>query len=87
MPESNWELRTGADVAAALDWLRRRMQGRGLILVAIGTNSVAYAADPAITAFSAGELIKAQVGTIERGVMAMQKRKETRSASRREDLE
>lgn len=85
--KKDWELRTGTDVAEALDWLRRRMKGRGLVLLAIGTEGVAYAVDPKLSAFAAAQMVAAQRPMLERDVLEMQRRGVTRGASRREDLD
>lgn len=87
MAEGNqWELRGAQDVAEALDWVRRRMKGSGLVLVAVGVNSIAYCKDVAVSPADAANLIEAQLPTLRRGFAQLQSQKVTRAASRREDV-
>lgn len=65
--DGKWELNSGDDVAKALDWLRRRMRGKGLVLVAIGVNAVAYAKDVDVKADDAADLIEAQLPALRAG--------------------
>lgn len=85
MPDA-WEIKSAGDVAEALDWLRRRMKGSGLLLVAIGPNSVAYALDPQMKASDAVEALQAQIqgGTLERGLEDLERERVTRGFRRRE---
>jgi hypothetical protein len=84
--KKDWELKSAQDVAEALDWLRRRMKGNGLVLVAIGTNSVAYCKDIALRPNDAVELIESNLQTIRAGLGQAEARKETRGSLRRGDL-
>jgi hypothetical protein len=72
-----WEIKSADDVAQALDWLRRRMNGAGLVLVAIGKNSVAFAMDPQLAAKDAVALLEAQIegGALERGLADLKQRR------------
>lgn len=81
----NWELRSADDVAQALDWLRRRMHGNALVLVAVGINSIAYAKDTKVSPADAADIVQRQVPTLERGFAKLQDQKVTRGYSRRED--
>lgn len=85
---ADWEIKSAQDVAEALDWVRRRMKGSGLVLVAIGANSVAYAADQQLAPRDAVELLQAQIdkGTLERGLIDMKRARVTRGTARREDV-
>jgi len=66
---ADWPINSADDVAQALDWLRRRMNGAGLVLVAIGPNSVAFSLDGKLAAKDAAALLEAQLegGALERG--------------------
>ncbi len=90
MPDNKdaWPLKSAQDVAGALDWIRRRMNGSGLVLVAIGTNSVAYALDAKMPVRDAMELLQAQIdtGAIERGFEGLKLQKVTRGCGPRGDL-
>ena len=90
MPDNtnSWPLKSAQDVAGALDWIRRRMNGNGLVLVAIGTNSVAYALDAKMPVRDAMELLQAQIdtGAIERGFEDLKRQKVTRGGGPRGDL-
>lgn len=83
--QSNWELRSADDVAQALDWLRRRMKGKGLVLIAVGVNSVAFALDTQVTPADAVELIQSQAETLRRGFTQAKKNNVTRGFVKRED--
>ena len=85
--KKNWELRSADDVAQALDWLRRRMDGKGLVLVAVGVNSVAYCKDVGVSAEDAAKLVEDQIQTLRRGFLKCQSNKVTRGASVREDVD
>ena len=85
----NWAIKSADDVAQALDWLRRRMGGAGLVLVAIGPNSVAYAMDTAVSVKDALHLVDSLIedGTLERGLGDLRRRKVTRGFQRRAGTE
>jgi hypothetical protein len=82
-----WEIKTAEDVAEALDWLRRRMKGKGLLLVAIGTNSVAFCKDPKINPDQASKILEANLGLIKRGLAQARDQKVTRGSAIRDDVE
>jgi hypothetical protein len=85
----SWDLKSPTDVAEALDWVRRRMKGNGMVLVAIGMNTVAYSLDKNMSAGDGAALVEAQVnmGTLERGFQELKLRAMTRGWSRRQDME
>lgn len=85
MSEKKWELRSADDVAQALDWLRRRMGGGGLVLVAVGVNSVAFAKDAKISPADASDLVERQLPNLRRGLARLQSEHVTRGFNRRED--
>ena len=62
-----WELKSAKNVADALEWLRRRTKGRALVLVAIGTNSIAYTKDPQLSPKDAAELLQQQLSSLRGG--------------------
>lgn len=84
---SEWEIKSAQDVAEALDWVRRRMRGNGLVLVAIGPNSIAYAKDQKLSASAAELLVKANLETIYNGLVKAEAAGHTRGASKRGDIE
>lgn len=81
----NWELASADDVAQALDWLRRRMKGKGLVLVAVGVNSVAFSKEVNVSSDDAAELVQNQIQTLRRGFARIQAERVTRGFSKRED--
>jgi hypothetical protein len=83
---ADWPIKNADDVAQALDWLRRRMNGAGLVLVAIGPNSVAYSIDVGLSVKDAVQLVETQIedGTLERGLVECKRSKVTRGYQRRE---
>jgi hypothetical protein len=80
---SKWELKSAGDVAQGLDWLRRRMQGSGLVLVAVGINSVAFAKDNSVSPDDAADLIEAQLPALREGFHRLQSQRVTRGFHRR----
>jgi hypothetical protein len=83
--KKNWEIRSADDVAQALDWLRRRMQGSGLVLVAIGVNSVAFCKDAKLRPEDAAELVARQMPALREGFNRIQGQQVTRGYLKRED--
>jgi hypothetical protein len=81
----NWEINSADDVAQALDWLRRRMKGRGLVLVAIGASSVAYCKDPNLSPEDAADLVEQQSPTLRQGFSKLRSLGVTRGFSPREE--
>lgn len=81
----DWPIESADDVAQALDWLRRRMKGKGLVLVAIGVNSVAFAKDVGVQADDAADLVEAQLPALRRGFSRIQAERVTRGFCARED--
>lgn len=84
--KKDWAIKTADDVAQALDWLRRRMGNSGLVLVAVGVNSVAYCKDVSLSPEDAAELITAQVPALRQGFYRIQSERVTRGFSKREDV-
>ena len=82
---NNWELNSADDVAQVLDWLRRRMKGQALVLVAVGVNSIAFAKDTKLSPTDAADIVQRQVPALQRGFHKLQDKKVTRGFSRRED--
>lgn len=78
-----WPLKSPMDVAEALDWLRRRMNGNGLVLVAISPNSIAFAKDPKLSAFDAVELLQLERETLLSGLGQLAGKRVTRDAAKR----
>jgi hypothetical protein len=81
----NWEIESADDVAQALDWLRRRMKGKGLVLIAVGVNSVAFSKEVGVSAEDAADLVQNQVQTLRRGFSRISSQRVTRGFERRED--
>ena len=84
---AEWELLTAMDVAEALDWLRRRMKGDGLVLVAIGPNAIAYCKDARLPPEEAVEMIFANLEAVRGGLERLETAGRTRGAVLREDAE
>lgn len=87
MPEEkkDWALKTGDDVAGALDWVRRRMGTSGFLVVAVGLNSVAYAKDPKLSPKDAVEMLEAQLKMLRQGFHTIESQRVTRGCGKRED--
>jgi hypothetical protein len=79
--EDKYPMKTAEDVAAALDWVRWRMKGSGLLLVAVGARGLAYAADPKL----APE--EANMTGLRLGLNDLRTQKVSRGARRRDDVE
>jgi hypothetical protein len=79
----SWKLETAGDVAEALDWLRRRMGASGLVLIAIGINTVAVCKDAKISPADAADLVESELPTLKQGFAQLQTRSETRGFLRR----
>ena len=83
--KAGWQLRSADDVAQALDWLRRRMEGNGLVLIAIGVNSVAVSKDAKLLPDDAADVLERQLPTIRRELARLQSHNTTRGFAKRED--
>lgn len=82
---SSWQLETALDVAKCLDWTRRRMnaKGKGLVLIAISENAIAFAKDPSLDAKQAAQMVWHELDTVERGFQKLGIEKVTRGFARR----
>lgn len=78
-------LEKGDDVAAVLDWVRRKTKGRALVGVMIGVNGVAVSRDAKLSPRDAIQLVRAQLDTIERALDLTLQKRETRAAAARRD--
>jgi hypothetical protein len=85
--QSNWELQSADDVAQALDWLRRRMKGNGLVLVAVGLNSVCFSKEVGVSPDDAADLIEQQLPALRQGFERLKSQRVTRGYARRQDVE
>jgi hypothetical protein len=83
--QKGWDLKSADDVAQALDWVRRRMKGNGLVLIAIGVNSVAVSKDAKLPPHDAAEVLERQLPTIRREFARLQSHNKTRGFAKRED--
>jgi hypothetical protein len=83
--QKGWDLKTADDVAQALDWLRRRMKGNGLVLIAIGVNSIAVSKDAKLQPDDAADVLERQLPAIRREFARLQSHQVTRGFARRED--
>ena len=81
---NSWELKTPDDVAGALDWVRRRMKGNGLVLIAVGVNTIAFAKDPKLDSDDAANMLADQAATLRREFERISTDKVTRGFARRE---
>jgi hypothetical protein len=80
------EMTKAEDVAQALDWVRRRMKGKGLVLVAISPQAVVWSKEASVSAQDASELLEAQMPTLRRGFEQCKYLGVTRYWSKREDV-
>lgn len=87
MPDNNdsWKLETALDVAKCLDWTRRRMngKGKGLVLIAISENAIAFAKDPQLDPQTAARMVWNELDSIERGFERLKIEKVTRGCAKR----
>lgn len=87
MPDNkdSWQLATAGDVAGALDWVRRRMnaKGKGLVLIAISENSIAFSKDPQLEPDVAARMVWHELDSIQRGFDQLKREKVTRGFARR----
>jgi hypothetical protein len=83
---TDWPIESADDVAQALDWVRRRMKGKGLVLVAVGENSVAFSKEVGVSPGDAAELVANQIHTLRRGFQKLKDEKVTRGFLPREDV-
>ncbi len=60
------EFKTARDLASALNWVRWKSDGRALVLLAIGRNSVAIAKGPAVDAEDVIVALESEKDTIAR---------------------
>lgn len=82
--KKEWPLNSPMDVAEALDWVRRRMNGTGLLLVALSPNSVAFAADPQLRSADAVQMLRGVADyDIGSGIDRIKAQRITRSCVRR----
>ena len=81
----DWELQSAGDVAEALDWLRRRMKGRGLVLVAISEHAVSCSKEVKVSPDQAVRLVEESLRVMRSTLERAQARKETRGCGARED--
>ena len=82
--QGSWEFKTADDVASALDWVRRRMKGNGLVLVAIGVKTIAFAKDAKIEAGDAVQILEEQLPALRKELERISAEKVTRGTARRE---
>jgi hypothetical protein len=85
--EDKYPMKTAEDVAAALDWVRWRMKGSGLLLVAVGARGLAYAADPKLAPEDAIRILEANMSGLRLGLNDLRIQKVSRGARRRDDVE
>ena len=83
--KAGWKLRTADDVAQALDWLRRRMEGNGLVLIAVGVNSIAVSKDAKLQPDDAADILERQLPTVRQQFALLQSHQVTRGSTKRED--
>ncbi len=86
-PKRSWELKSAEAVAEALDWVRRRTKGSGLVLVAIGVHSIAVSKDVALGSYDAAQLVRANFHGIQQTLQRVQDQRVTRGAGKRTDTD
>jgi hypothetical protein len=78
-----WELKSGKDVAEALEWIRQRTKGRAMVLVAIGANGISFAKDPDVRVADAITLLEGEMETLRTELTKMENARQRRGAARR----
>ena len=83
--KDSWALSTAGDVAGALDWVRRRMdaKGKGLVLIAISENAIAYAKNPQLEPRAAAQMVWNELDSLERGFEELKRMKVSRGFQKR----
>lgn len=79
--------KTADDIANAVDWVRRIMGESGLMVIAIGLNSVAYAKDPKLSPGDAVQILEAQLKMLRQGFHGVEAQRVTRGCGPRADLD
>lgn len=83
----NWPPKTAAKVAELTDWVRRGMNahGKGILVLAVGENSITFAKDPATPAHEAAAILWKNIDNLMRGLERLQAEGVTRGYVQRED--
>jgi hypothetical protein len=66
--KGKWELKSGEDVAQALEWVRQRTQGKSLVLIAIGRSGIAYSKAPGVSAADAVQYLEDELANLKQGL-------------------
>jgi hypothetical protein len=80
-----WEINGAEDVANAIDWVRRRANGKVLAIVAIGENAVAISKEVKVSPEDAADMLEAQANVLRRGFAQIHSQRVTRGYVKRED--
>lgn len=78
-----WPIKNPMDAAEALDWLRRRMKGNGLLLIAVSPNSLAFSKDPELHTGDAIDILRDELETLQAGLDGLRAKRVTRDVARR----
>jgi hypothetical protein len=79
------KLRSGPEIASALNWIRWRTEGRAMVVIAIGTNGIAIAKDQAMNSVDALELLRGELQNIAAAIATLDRNKSPQGAFRRGD--
>lgn len=80
-------LTSSEHVGQALDWVRWKTQGKVMLVIAIGPNSIAIAKDRELRAIDAVEILENEAKTIAEILGQLDQRKVTHAAKRRQGAE
>jgi hypothetical protein len=83
--KKDWAIASANDAAEALDWVRRRLKGNGLVLVAISPTAVMCSKETRVSPHEAVTLIEESLRVIRATLERAEARRETRGCGARED--
>lgn len=86
-PKEGWPPKNAAKLTEVADWMRRGMNvhGKGLLVLAVGENSISFAKDPNISAQDAAGILWKNLDNLVRGLERLRNEGVTRGFIQRED--
>lgn len=86
-PKTGWPPKNAAKLAEVTDWMRRGMNahGKGLLVLAVGENSISLALDPKLAPQEACSILWKNIDNILRGLERIRSEGVTRGFIERED--